>query len=111
MWDMNAQVDDLKSEIKQTNEGLRKDMLKEIAIIQGRMSKAIVEEVRKMSGTSPRHPNGQSPKPSASPRPAKDDKPTKTSKKSSEKSSSKSLKSSSVSKKRTGGSTRTKPRD
>ncbi len=47
MWEMNAEIDELKGEIKSQHEGLRKDVLKEMALIQGRMSKAIVEEVRK----------------------------------------------------------------
>eukprot|EP01043_Picozoa_sp_COSAG02_P033751 COSAG02_NODE_2321_length_9138_cov_11.428366_7_plen_220_part_00 len=47
MWEMNAEIDELKEEIKSQHETLRRDVLKEMALIQGRMSKAIVEEVRK----------------------------------------------------------------
>ena len=47
MWEMNAEIDELKGEIKRQHEDMRKDVLKEMALIQGRMSKAIVEEVRR----------------------------------------------------------------
>lgn len=55
MWDLNYEVDELKGEVKRQHEQLRTDVLKEMAVIQGRMVKAMVEEVRKATsqGSSP----------------------------------------------------------
>ena len=47
VWETHRDIGNLAQEIKSEHEGLRKDVLKEMAVVQGRLSKAIVEELRK----------------------------------------------------------------
>jgi cell division septum initiation protein DivIVA len=49
VWDLNREVEELKTEVQTQHENFRKDVLKEMALIQGRMVTSLLKEVRQAS--------------------------------------------------------------
>ena len=50
LWDLNREVDTLKGEVKREQEETRNIVLKEMALIQGRMVKTMLDEIRSEPG-------------------------------------------------------------
>ena len=49
VWDLNREVEELKTEVQTQHENFRKEVLKEMALIQGRMVTSLLKEVRQAS--------------------------------------------------------------